>query len=131
SLTPAAASTGWYNIGTGAPTVSLNCSDPNGQNGTPGSGLSTGACPASHPFGEGADQSYSASVSDVAGNSSSGGVSHVNIDLTAPVLNISGAASGTYNVCSGAPSRPTFSPSDALSGLGGSQGDGCTIPTAA
>lgn len=58
-------------------------------------------------------------VYDAAGNSTQRSVSAL-IDLTKPVLNITGPAGGTINVCDGAPSRPSFSPSDALSGIASS-----------
>jgi hypothetical protein len=124
NLSPSSpASTGWYNIATGVPTVSFPCSDQM-------SGID-GSCPGPYAFGEGANQSYSASVSDKAGNLSSAGVSGINVDLTAPALNINGAANGTtFNVCS-LPTRPSFVPTDNLSGLDGSQGDSWTTPATA
>lgn len=123
SISPAASGTGWYNIATGAPTVSFSCND------TGGSGLAAGACPGSHSFGEGANQSFNATVTDIASNTSApAGVSGINVDLTAPALNITGAASGTSGVCSALPSRPTFGPSDNLSGIA-SQSDSWTTPS--
>jgi hypothetical protein len=48
-------------------------------------------------------------------------------DATAPSLNISGAADeAKFDLCSGAPSSPSFSPFDATSGLDGSEGDSWT-----
>lgn len=80
-LTPSGpASTGWYNIAAGAPTVTFPCSDAT-------SGVD-GSCPAPYTFPEGANQSYSASVSDVAGNTNSAGVSGVNVDLTPPTCTV-------------------------------------------
>src|SRR5215208_551103 len=63
-------------------------------------------------------------VFDVAGNSTTRSVS-AKIDLTDPLLNITGA----YTACGAAPTQPTFSPSDALSGLDGSEDDSWTAPT--
>jgi YVTN family beta-propeller protein len=75
------ASTGWYNIATGAPTVSFTCSDSV-------SGIQPGSCPAPHPFLDGDHQSYSASVYDKAGNvSDPAEVSGIRVDLTPPMLN--------------------------------------------
>ena len=112
--------TGWFNIATGAPTVSFTCSDT-------GSGLA-GTCPASHTFGEGANQNYSASVSDVAGNSASAGVTGINVDLTAPTIvasinPASPASTGWYNISTGAPTV-SFTCSD----TGGSGIASCTAP---
>ncbi|HUF58825.1 MAG TPA: PxKF domain-containing protein [Actinomycetota bacterium] len=89
SLSPAdPAATGWYNIATGAPTVSFSCDDDR-------SGIPTGTCPASHTFGNGANQSFSASVFDAAGNQSdSAGVSNVDVDLTAPGITFIEASPG-------------------------------------
>ena len=78
SLNPAnPASSGWYNAATGAPTVSFNCSDSV-------SGLAANACPASHTFANGEDQSYSGTVTDQAGRKNTDGVSNIDVDLDAP-----------------------------------------------
>jgi CheY-specific phosphatase CheX len=81
AITPAnPASSGWYNSSTGAPTVSFTCND------TGGSGLA-GTCPAPVTLGEGANQSVSRTVADVAGNTSAAATrSGINVDLTAPTL---------------------------------------------
>jgi hypothetical protein len=112
SLSPSAASTGWYNISTGAPTVSYTCSDA-----TPGSGLA-GACPGSHTFGEGEDQSHSATIFDNAGNSNSAGVTDVDVDLTAPGVTWNSAiADGDSYFFGSVPSPPpTCTATDSLSG---------------
>lgn len=66
---------GWYN----APvTVTFTCSDAL-------SGLAIG-CPASQTVTEGAHQTVSGSVSDVAGNSASASVTDINVDTTAPTI---------------------------------------------
>src|SRR5213078_939614 len=115
----AANANGWYNADV---TVSFSCADSL-------SGLA-GSPPAATTLStEAAGQSATGTCTDKADNSASATVASINIDKTAPALNISGAASGTSNVCSGAPSRPTFAPSDALSGLDGSQGDSWTPST--
>lgn len=96
SISPAAAGTGWYNISTGAPTVSFICSDA--LSGLPGAD----PCP-SHTFTEGANQSFSRTVFDNAGNeSASAGVSGVNVDLTAPVLTVPAGLTVGTNSASGA-----------------------------
>jgi hypothetical protein len=54
------------------------------------------------------------------------------IDLSDPVLNVSGANNGaTFNICDSGLSRPSFSPSDAISGLDGSETDSWTTPSTA
>jgi Ca2+-binding RTX toxin-like protein len=104
------AATGWYNIGTGAPVIHFTASDGGG------SGLA-GSVPADVTLGEGAGVGTSATISDLAGNSVTVGVSGLKVDLTAPV--ISGApdraanAAGWYN----ADVTVSFSTDDALSGL--------------
>jgi hypothetical protein len=103
---------GWFNISTGAPTVSFTCSDAL-------SGLDD-ACPSPYLFADGEDQSYNKSVSDLAGNSASAGVSDVDVDTVAPSIaaSVSPArpAGGWWNIASGAPTA-TYSCSDGTSGI--------------
>jgi hypothetical protein len=75
--------------GAQAPTVSFSCSDT----------LSSvqGSCLAAYTFPEGANESHTASVSDIAGNSASAGKSVINVDLTAPTVTYTGNA-GSYTV---------------------------------
>jgi hypothetical protein len=114
SLAPAASLvTGWWNLSTGAPTVSYACADA-------GSGIAS--CSSPHLFGEGANQGATGSAVDVAGNSSSASVSGVNVDLTAPsglAFVGGGLVDGASYVFGSVPSGPTgCSATDALSGLG-------------
>lgn len=93
---PSAASNGWYNISTGAPTVAWNCSDPvNASNGTAGSGLAS--CSDPFTFGEGLNQQATANAADVAGNTNSTSVSGINVDLTAPTITYTGNK-GSYGI---------------------------------
>ena len=109
SISPAApASTGWYNLATGVPTVSFSCSDD-------GSGLA-GSCPAPVTLSEGADQSVSRTVYDAAGNSATAGISHINVDLTAPTVTITVPANGGFYVL-GASVASSFSCADQTSGV--------------
>lgn len=75
SLDKPAAPSGWFNIATGAPTVSYLCRDAI-------SGIAQ--CPQNSTFGNGANQSDSGVAKDVAGRTKSGGVSGINVDLIAP-----------------------------------------------
>lgn len=76
ALAPAVdASTGWWNIATGAPTVTYTCGDT-------GSGIAT--CSAPFTFGDGANQVNTGTAVDLAGNSSTASVSGVDVDLSAP-----------------------------------------------
>jgi hypothetical protein len=82
SVTPPPAPSGWYKISTGAPTVRFVCTDP-----APGSGMSAGACPTAARLAEGADQTVSRTVVDVAGDVSAPAVaSDLDVDLTAPTV---------------------------------------------
>jgi hypothetical protein len=118
---PAPNGNGWNN---GAVTVTWTCSDA--LSGVVSDTVTTtlGA--------EGADQSATGTCEDKAGNTASKTLGDINIDLTAPALNISGPASGaSINLCTaGALDRPSFAPSDALSGLAGSS-DSWSQPTTA
>ena len=113
TLDKSAASTGWFNMSTGAPTVSFTCSDAT-------SGVS-GSCPTLHTFSEGASQSYKVTITDVAGNSTTNGPAAINVDLTPPTFSFvispaSPAATGWYNKSTGAPTI-TYTCSDSVSGL--------------
>jgi hypothetical protein len=113
------ATSGWWNIATGAPTVTFDCADAT-------SGIADPGCPAAHLFGEGTGQSFGGTVSDVAGNSASDGVSGIDVDLTAPSISASmsssPAASGWWNIATGAPTV-TYTCGDGGSGLAS-----CTSP---
>lgn len=109
SISPARPASGWWNILSGAPTTSFTCSDEI-------SGIS-GTCPADHLFGEGENQSFSASIADIAGNNASAGVNDVDVDITSPSLTwIGGPENGTSYYFGYLPASPTCNASDALSG---------------
>ncbi|MBI4481002.1 MAG: hypothetical protein HY651_13360 [Acidobacteria bacterium] len=105
TISPAADTiTGWYNATTGPPTVQFQCSDS-------GSGLAPGACPANVTLSDGANQSVSRSVSDIAGNTATATVSGINVDTTPPIITAtisptSPAPTGWYNATTG---KPTIS----------------------
>jgi hypothetical protein len=109
SVSPAAAPTGWWNIDTGAPTVSFTCSDDT-------SGLA-GACPAAYIFGEGENQSYSGTIHDNAGNSASAGVSDIDVDLTAPTISGSAEPAPNANGWNNTDVTVTFTCGDSLSDI--------------
>ena len=75
----------------------------------------------------------SGSVSDVAGNAATAiDSAPFQVDLSNPVLNVSGASSGAvFNVCDAGPDKPSFAPTDAISGLDGTQADSWSLPSAA
>jgi large repetitive protein len=116
---------GWYNH---AFTVNFSGTDvgPSGN---------VSCSPTSTTYGDdvsetdGTGKSVSSTCTDGAGNTATGRATF-KIDLSNPLLNITGAASGTtYTACGAAPTKPTFSPFDAISGLDGSQGDSWDVPT--
>ncbi|MBI2782095.1 MAG: PxKF domain-containing protein [Chloroflexi bacterium] len=117
SVAPAAADTGWWNLATGAPTVTYTCSDD-------GSGVAS--CSAAHPFGEGADQADTGTAVDVAGNTSTASVSNVDVDLAAPtgLAFVGGAlADGASYLFGSVPAGPT-----GCTGSGGTSGlAGCAV----
>ncbi|KAL0481024.1 hypothetical protein AKO1_014071 [Acrasis kona] len=107
---PVANRFGWVNKDV---KVTFSCSDNQG-----GSGLNLGACPQPVVLTqEGADQSAEGTVYDRARNTASTVLSGVNIDKTAPVLNINLDDNSTFPVCDFLSFRPTFNPTDSLSGL--------------
>jgi hypothetical protein len=115
---PTPATSGWYNIATGAPTVSFTCSDAP-------SGIYT--CPASHLFGEGENQSYSGTAYDNAGNSNSAGVTNVDVDLTAPAINVTGFNNNQSFELGNLPTVGCSAPTDGTSGVNASTLSGPTI----
>lgn len=72
-------------------------------------------------------------MTDVAGNVGAAKDSApFKIDLSDPLLNITGAAFGASNVCDSAPARPSFAPSDAISLIDPTRtGDTWTAPSTA
>jgi hypothetical protein len=119
SISPDRPVIGWWNIASGAPTVSFTCDDEL-------SGLAVDACPADFTFDEGEGLFYSASVYDLAGNSASAGVTDIDVDLTAPSISASitpdAALSGWWNISTGAPTV-TYTCEDDTSGVAS-----CTDP---
>ncbi|WP_404386355.1 PxKF domain-containing protein [Knoellia locipacati] len=110
ALTPVRPGTGWWNLTSGAPTVTYTCGD---------SGSGVVECPAAHLFGEGADQEHSGTVFDVAGNSASAGVSDVYVDLTGPGVSwVGGPAAGASYYFGSVPAEGSCVATDDLSGPG-------------
>lgn len=119
SLSPASpATSGWYNIATGAPTVSFTCSDDTSLIRT---------CPASHLFLEGENQSHSGTAYDNAGNPNSAGVTNVDVDLTAPAINVTGFNNNDSFLLGSLPTAGCSTPTDATSGVDSSTLSGPTI----
>jgi hypothetical protein len=111
SVSPARPASGWWNIASGAPTVSYTCSD-----GTSG----IASCTAAYLFPEGENQTHGGTAVDTAGNSASTGVSGIDVDLTAPTLAwVGGPADGGNYYFGSVPAAPTCSAADALSGPNG------------
>jgi hypothetical protein len=117
SVSPDRPASGWWNIASGAPTVSFTCNDAT-------SGIAS--CPIPYTFVEGENLSKSGTAYDNAGNSASAGVTDIDVDLTAPSISASVSpdrpASGWWNIASGAPTV-SFTCNDATSGIAS-----CPIP---
>jgi len=114
---------GWYKT---APTVTFTCTDSV-------SGIATvGGCTAPVTLGESADaQTVIGTAKDKAGNTNTDSAGPFFVDLSKPELGITGAASGSsFDICGARPSRPSFSPSDAISGLASSS-DSWSVPSTA
>jgi uncharacterized delta-60 repeat protein len=107
---------GWYNVSTGALTITFQASDA----------LSGGVtAPAAHTFSDAANQSYSVTVTDLAGNSSTYAITGVNQDTVAPTISsaIHGANGdatfgGWWNIATGAPTV-RFGTTDPLATVSG------------
>ena len=89
TITPGSpAVTGWYNVATGKPTVTFTCGD---------SLSGVASCTPPVLVGEGANQTIAGNAMDKAGNSASTSIMHVNVDVTAPTINlINPGISGSY-----------------------------------
>jgi hypothetical protein len=137
SITGTPGNNGWYR---GPVTLTLSATDPDDDPSTLNSSYSTDGGrtwqPYSSPVTFADDAKYSVMYrsTDPAGNQETAPPPVTfNIDQTPPALNITGAPSGTtFDFCSGTlPTRPTFAPTDNLSGLDSSPGDSWTAPTTA
>ena len=99
---------GWYN---GPVTVSFTCADAL-------SGFAS--CPSPVTLnGDGRNQSVSGTATDKAGNSATTSLGAINIDRTPPAVTIGGVTNGAVYLLHRVPT-PTFSATDALSGLASS-----------
>ena len=76
--------TGWFNIATGAPTVTYTCNDATSE---------LKSCTPPHTFGAGEDLTHTGTAKDNAGNTNTATVNNIDVDLTAP--SISHSLSGT------------------------------------
>lgn len=73
NISPTIPVSGWYNVSTGAPTITYSCSPDV-------------TCPSSYLFGNGVSQSHSETVTDTAGNSATSEISGINVDLSSPSI---------------------------------------------
>jgi len=105
SRTPAANPAGWHNT---AVTIDFSCTDAL-------SGIDTCGAP-QVLSGEGPGQSASGDAIDNAGNTARATMSGIDIDLTAPVVSVTGVASGAVYDLGGVP-QAGCTTSDALSGV--------------
>jgi hypothetical protein len=129
TITPGSpAVTGWYNISTGKPTVTFTCGD---------SLSGVASCTPPVLVGEGANQTIAGNAMDKAGNNASTSIMHVNVDVTAPTINlINPGVSGSYLLNQSA--NASYSCSDAGSsglvagsaGCGGPVASGSQFDTA-
>jgi microsomal dipeptidase-like Zn-dependent dipeptidase len=107
SRAPAANAAGWSN---GAVTVTFQCADAL-------SGIA--ACEAGHVVGGGAAQSVSGAAEDVAGNLANAALSGINVDLTPPVVQVTGVAANSAYDFGSVPVAGCHT-TDALSGVSAS-----------
>lgn len=126
SVSPDRPESDWWNIASGAPTVTYDCSDDT-------SGIAS--CTDPFVFPEGENQSHTGTAVDNAGNSATASVSNIDVDLTAPtiILNVGPADGGEYyfGFVPPLPSEQDILVSDNLSGpnLVGVNGYGLEVGT--
>jgi hypothetical protein len=100
--------TGWFNLATGAPTVTYTCSDAT-------SGIA--GCTDPYTFGEGTGQSHTGTAVDQAGNSATASVTGIDVDLTAPTIAYLGQSPApNANGWNNSPVTLSWSCTDATSG---------------
>jgi hypothetical protein len=104
SVSTAANANGWINSPV---TVSFTCTDAT-------SGIFT--CTSPQTLGEGAGQAATGTAVDNAGNSASTEVTGINVDLTPPVVSVTGVADGATYTLGSVPAAGCAT-SDALSGV--------------
>ena len=105
SRSPASNANGWNNTDV---TVHFACADAL-------SGLASD-CPADVVMGEGEDQSVTRDISDEAGNSASATVGDINVDETAPTVDVTGVGDGATYILGSVPAADC-STTDGLSGV--------------
>jgi hypothetical protein len=105
SASPAANGNGWSDTPV---TVSFTCNDAT-------SGVLNCASP--QVLNEGADQSVSGTATDTAGNSATSQVTGINVDLTPPVVGVTGVTNGSLYTLGAVPVAGCTT-TDALSGVG-------------
>ena len=105
SRSPASNANGWNNTDV---TVHFACADAM-------SGLASD-CPADVVMGEGEDQSVTRDISDEAGNSASATVGDINVDETAPTVDVTGVSDGATYILGSVPAADC-STTDGLSGV--------------
>jgi hypothetical protein len=116
---------GWYVTG---PTITFNCSDATSGIVSPGGCIVDGTTSNSTTLGESkSGQTVTGTAKDNAGWTATDSAGTFYVDLSDPLLNISGPGSGSSSICDGRPARPSFAPADAISGLASSS-DSWTTP---
>lgn len=99
SVTPDVATTGWWNVFTGAPTASFTCGDAT---------AGVKACEGDHTFGSGENQSFTGHVTDNAGNTNFAMLDNIDVDLVLPTISAAmdrsaDSVTGWFNASAGAP----------------------------
>ncbi len=108
-VSPDRPASGWWNLASGAPTVTFTCSDG-------GAGLAV-ACPDPVTAAEGEDGEVEVTVADLAGNETTTGATNLDVDLTAPDLTYAVIGPQHNDWYTGASTTIQWSASDLLSGV--------------
>src|SRR5262249_18484125 len=118
--TGAPASSGWYNSITGAPVIHFSAVDPNDSRNLSGSGVVGSTVPADQTLGEGVNLGTSATISDLAGNSSGASISGLMVDLTPTQTTVAVDGTAGNNGWYTSAVSVSLAASDSLSGVAAS-----------
>jgi hypothetical protein len=114
-VSPARPASGWWNIASGAPTVTYTCDDAT-------SGIKS--CTGPYTFGEGEALTHTGTATDNAGNTDTETVDNIDVDLSAPAIDavVTGTSSNGWYTSD---VDVSWTVTDSLSGVDNASKSGC------